>query len=172
MATVPSQEGFPCSGDGASEQPWHELLEALMGCRGSSILFSQEGRLSWTGGIPQYGSDGGWHQVNVCEQQACSCRHCDDFSWPQASAQRLLPAAASMQTNPAFPWAIKGRTLLSAMQTSQAILQVTALATTLGQSLWVRCLRERPIFQSSLCLDEEKAGILSLTNALPYITGC
>lgn len=86
--------------------------------RGSSILFSQEGRLSWTGGITQYGFHSGWCQVNVCEQQACSCRHRDDFSWPQASAQRPLPVAASMKTKPTFPQEIKGCTLLLAMQTS------------------------------------------------------
>lgn len=51
----------------------------------------------------------------------------------------LLP----YRLTPFFPWAIKVCTLPWAMQTSQPVLKVTALAaTTLGQSLWVRCLGE------------------------------
>jgi len=74
--------------------------------------------------------------------------------------------------NPASPWATEECTLILAVQTSQPVLEVTALTTTLGQSLWVRRLSEQRTFQPSLCLNEEKAGILSLTMALPYITGC
>lgn len=101
MERLPGQQGR------ASEQPCHKLLEALLGCRGSSISFSQEGRLLQKGGIARYGSHGGWHQVDVGEEQTCSCRRSNDFSWPQATTQRPLPAAASIQTNPAFPQVIK-----------------------------------------------------------------
>lgn len=76
-------------------------------------------------------------------------------------------AAASTQTNPASPQAIKGCMLFLAMQMLQPLKKVTALTTTLGHSLWVSCLGKGGIFQSSLCLNEEKAGILSLTNAPP-----
>lgn len=100
-------------------------------------------------------------------QWTCSCRHHNDSSWPQASTQRPLPAAASTQTNPAYPQAIKGCTLFLAMQMLQPLKKVTALTTTLGHSLWVSCLGKGGIFQSSLRLNEEKAGILSLTNAPP-----
>lgn len=44
MSTEPSQKGFPGSRDGDSEQTWHKLVEAHMGCKGSSILSSHEGR--------------------------------------------------------------------------------------------------------------------------------
>lgn len=59
MSTETSQKGFPGSGIGDSEQTWHKLVEAHMGCRGSSILSSHEGRLLGTGGITQQGSQSG-----------------------------------------------------------------------------------------------------------------
>lgn len=96
---------------------------------------------------------------------ACSCRHQSDSSWPQASTQRPLPVAASTQTNPAFPQEIKGCTLFSALQASQPLRRWLCLP--LGQSPWVRCLAAYGIFQSSLHLNEEKAGILNLTNGPP-----